>query len=70
MDGYLEGADGGGDDDDEGDWTDEEGEDDVPPNFDDEDDDSVKIGLSPSSSPRKKKDLTPVFPDGTPREKW
>ncbi|KAF3505350.1 hypothetical protein F2Q69_00039419 [Brassica cretica] len=71
VDGYLEGADGGGDDDDEGDWSDEEGEDDVPPNFDDdEDEDSVKIGLSPSSSPRKKKDLTPVFPDGTPREKW
>ncbi|KAF8107135.1 hypothetical protein N665_0126s0053 [Sinapis alba] len=65
VDGYLE----GGNDDDEGDWTDEEGEDDVPPNFDDDDEDSVKIGLSPSSSPRKK-DLTPVFPDGTPREKW
>ncbi|CAH8351086.1 unnamed protein product [Eruca vesicaria subsp. sativa] len=68
VDGYLE---GGNDDDDEGDWTGDEGEDDVPPNFDDDDDeDSVKIGLSPSSSPRKKKDLTPVFPDGTPREKW
>lgn len=65
VDGYLEGG-----NDDEGDWTDEEGEDDVPPNFDDDDEDSVKIGLSPSSSPRKKKDLIPVFPDGTPREKW
>lgn len=70
VDGYLEG--GGGGNDDEGDWTDEE---DVPPNFDDDDDEDeegVKIGLSPSSSPRKKEDkvLTPVFPDGTPREKW
>ncbi|CAA7013897.1 unnamed protein product [Microthlaspi erraticum] len=66
VDGYLEG--GGGDND--GDWSDEE---DVPPNFDDdEDEEGVKIGLSPSSSPRKKEEkvLTPVFPDGTPREKW
>ncbi|XP_024009808.1 protein WHAT'S THIS FACTOR 1 homolog [Eutrema salsugineum] len=81
VDGYLEGEGGGNDD--EGDWTDEEGEEeeeDVPPNFDDDEDEegegSVKIGLSPSSrkssSPRKKEEkvLTPVFPDGTPREKW
>ncbi|CAN8248188.1 unnamed protein product [Cochlearia groenlandica] len=76
VDSYLEGEDGENDDDD-GDWTDEEGED-VPPNFDDEeeDEDSVKTGLSTSSrkssSPRKKEEkvVTPVFSDGTPREKW
>lgn len=77
VDSYLNDGDGGHDD--EGEWTEEdEEEEDVPPDFEDEnDDETVKIGLNgtssrKSSSSRKNEEkvLTPVFLDGTPRERW
>ncbi|KAJ6344013.1 hypothetical protein OIU76_005697 [Salix suchowensis] len=61
------------DDDYEDDWDDED--DDTPPDFDD-DDGTVKIHLSKSTSQPDTatnniaKVLTPVFPDGRPRDRW
>lgn len=64
-----------GSDDDEDDWSDDG--DDVPPDFGDEEDDSLP-SLEMSKTNEKvngsvkidEKVLTPVFPDGRPRERW
>jgi hypothetical protein len=77
IDSYLSGDELNDDEDDdyEDDWSDED--DDMPPDFEDDDDDgTVRIRLSKSIKQTdtvtndKEKVLTPVFPDGRPRELW
>ncbi|KAJ6955515.1 protein WHAT'S THIS FACTOR 1 [Populus alba x Populus x berolinensis] len=79
IDSYLSGDELNGDEDDdyENDWSDED--DDMPPDFEDDDDDNdgtVRIRLSKSIKQTdtvtndKEEVLTPVFPDGRPRELW
>ncbi|KAJ6729577.1 PROTEIN WHAT'S THIS FACTOR 1-like protein CHLOROPLASTIC [Salix viminalis] len=75
-DSYLSGDESNDDEHDgyEDDWSDED--DDIPPDFEDDDDGTMRIRLSKSISQPdavtndKEKVLTPVFPDGRPRELW
>ncbi|KZV21892.1 protein ROOT PRIMORDIUM DEFECTIVE 1 [Dorcoceras hygrometricum] len=70
-------ADGDAEDYEDG-WSDDGDDDDLPPNFNDDEDDL--LSSSEQSKPNVKqvngsktsdeKDLTPVFPDGKPRERW
>uniref|UniRef100_A0A803NV54 PORR domain-containing protein n=1 Tax=Cannabis sativa TaxID=3483 RepID=A0A803NV54_CANSA len=63
------------DDEDDDDWSDEDDE--TPPDFE-EDGESISIGVRNSNKQElkstkhddEKKDLTPVLPDGRPRERW